>query len=146
MADVLRQTSEVVMRLDPSALENMVKEQLRVQVAAVFAGSAPALVEKIIQETLDYKVNEEGRRSNYSGENTHTFLSAVCRNSIKEAVSDAVNEWRTENKDKIKAAVKKHLTKHKDNFLEKFADQTAEAIGRSTVYPSQVSVYFKDKD
>jgi hypothetical protein len=146
VADVLKQTSEVVMRLDPNALENMVRQQLQVQVAAVFAGSAPALVEKLIQETLDYKVGEDGRRSNYSSDNTHTFLSTVCRNSIKEAVADAVNEWRTENKDKIKAAVKKHLMKHKDNFLDKFADQAAEAIGRSTVYPSSVSVYLKDKD
>lgn len=138
--DLGRQTSEVVMRLDNNALENMVKEQLRVQIGAVLAGGAPQLVEKLIKETLDMKVNEEGRVSQYSSDNKHTFLSTVCRKAIQESVAEAITEWRNDNKDKIKAAVKKHLTKHKDNVLEKFGEATAEAIAKTVVYPSQVRI------
>jgi hypothetical protein len=145
MADILKQTSEVIMKLDPNALETMVKEQLRVQIAAVLAGGAPQLVERLVKETLDAKVTEDGRRSTYDYENKSTFISAVCRNAIKEAVAEAVNEWRDANKASIKAKVKSHLSKHKDQVLDRFAEQTAEAIGRTMLYPHNVQISIPER-
>lgn len=145
MADVLKQASEVIMRLDPSALENMVKEQLRVQIAAVLAGGAPQLVEKLVQETLNLKVDDNGRVSSYSSENKNTFVTHVCRVAIKESIAEAVNEWRDQNKASIKTKVKTYLTKHKDNVLDQFAAATADAIGRMLVYPHNVTVTIPER-
>jgi len=94
--------------------EDMVKPILEKQIqAAIMAniGNPEQLIQKIVSMALSYKVDQNGKVSNYNSDNRYDYIEVLTGQAIREAAKDALKEWLAENQELLKVAVTKELNK-----------------------------------
>lgn len=80
--------------------------QAHIESAIIAAlGDSTELIKKIIQATLNQKVEDTGVRSLYPSSKSQTFLDYVCANAIRTATTAAVQRWVKEKTPEVEALV-----------------------------------------
>lgn len=138
--------TELTFKLDPNTLEGMIRQQIEVSVATALAGNGEALIQRLVTETLNQKVDSSGRVSRDSYNNKHPFITVITQNIIREATKEAVQEWADKHKEQIKTALYEQLATHPENIVDKLAESAAEGFARKTTWDWSVRVYFEDQD
>ena len=51
------------------------------------------IVDQVVAAALKCKVDSNGNRSNYCGENRYEYIEWLCKTIIQKAAKEAVNKW-----------------------------------------------------
>jgi hypothetical protein len=84
--------------------------EAKIKEAIILAlGGGEKVVEGVINTVLHQKVNSEGRLSQYSSDNKHSWMDVVITETIKNMVKEQVKELLQESSVEIGKALKKKL-------------------------------------
>lgn len=95
--------------------------QAKINEAIISAlGGGEAIIEKVVNEILNRKVDSKGNVSTYSSDNKFSWIDVAVTNQIKEAVIESMSEVMVSRKDEIRKAIVKQLSSQKG--IMQFAD------------------------
>lgn len=115
--------------ISPDVVEPILRKQIQAAVVANI-GDPTEIINKVVEDALQAKVNENGKISRYHSDNTYDYLDLVVRNSIKKAANEAVEEWLAENTELLKKAVIRELNKpdRQNSIAKAFANAAEDAF------------------
>lgn len=101
----------------------------RIQAAIVEGlGRESQLIEQAVTAALTFKVDSEGKRSNYTGYNSLTLLEWMATKAIQEAAQEALKTYLEKAKAQVRARVEKELQKKQGIIAAALVDGFAESI------------------
>jgi len=103
-------------------------------------GNKDQLIELVVGQIMNQKVDTDGRPSNYSS--NKTMAEYIINRTINEASKEVMNEVIKENKDLIKKSIKKILQSQKG--ISGIAQNMVDAMTKGTEY--RVTTHFTLKD
>jgi hypothetical protein len=116
MADLVK------IEVSSDVVRPIVETQIRAAIVAEMSKDPRKLIDALVTEALQFKVQADGSLSKYGSDNKHPWLSIHLGKVIREEAMRALEEMITENRDKIKDAIKRELKK------ENNANQLAAAV------------------
>jgi len=118
--------------------------EAKIQAAIVESlGSDPtALIEAIVKQALNVKVDEKGNINSSSYSNRYTYLEAIVGKVIRDETKRALEELMELNRPKIKNEIKKQLAR--DNKASKLASAIIDGMTESLKckYSNRIEVKF----
>mgnify|MGYP001570774473 CR=1 FL=1 len=82
--------------VDPNLVEPIVRAEIEAAIVAQL-NNVPDLVAKLVQAAMADKVDEHGKKGNYSGDNKYLFIDVLCRNAIQSAAKEAMAQYISEH-------------------------------------------------
>ena len=133
--------AKLSMELDKDSIEALLREQIQASVAVALAGSGEALVQQLVKETLDLKVDNDGKPSSWGKD---TFAGYLVKQMIREAAKEAITDWIGENKGRIRRAVRRQMERHPDNIADAIVDSLHRNLSGGINWRFQVSICTND--
>lgn len=118
--------------------EKMIKPVIEAHIATAIIdqlGDPEEVIQTMVRLALNRKVDSEGKISNYSSDNRHTFIEIVAGKAIREAAKDAIMALVAEQKPLITRAV--------EDELRNSPEKTAAAIVSAFALNTQSNYHFK---
>lgn len=112
----------VKLEVSNDVVRPIVEAQIRAAIVAEMSKNPQTLINALVTEALQFKVQADGSLSKYGSDNKYPWLSIHLGVVIREEAKRALEEMIMENRDKIKDAIKRELKK------ENNANQLAAAV------------------
>ena len=100
-----------------AVLEPYIKGAIATTIASALGDSAK-LIEMVVERALADKVNNEGKRSEYSHENKYTIAEVVSRAAIQNIARETIAGLAEEMRPKIEAQIKERI-RRQDSVIAK---------------------------
>ncbi len=90
-------------------INELVKNAIQTQIVTVLQDTPKALEDLVKAAVIDYKVNQEGYKDQYSSHNTMPYLDAIVGKIIRNFADQVVRETLIERGDEFKAIIKQRI-------------------------------------
>lgn len=109
-------------------------------------GGSKRLIEELVVQIMNRKVDENGKLSDYSSYNKHPWLSVVVRKIVEEAIQKSVTEYVATKTDEIRAAIDAEMRKSKSPLVQSLITSMADGMAKAVSERYRVSVAFSFKE
>lgn len=133
----MAENSIVSMNVPDAVVKDIVEKQIEAGVIAAL-GNAPLLVENLVRQTLNVKVDSNGAPDRYNNSNSPTFLTWSFGNAIRQAAKKALSSWCERNEKLIEKALEKELKASTGKIAKMVVATLSESAQRN--YRVQVNV------
>jgi hypothetical protein len=107
-------------------------------------GNHDHLVREAVRTVLDYRVDVNGRRSEYERNNTYSFIEVRCRTILETVVTEMLQEAILARSEDIRKEIHAQLSRKKSALVKSLADSFCEAATKNARYSIKLNVSFED--
>ena len=108
--------TDISLTINKEVVNPIVEAKIKSAVLEALGGS-DVLIEKVVEQILNTKVNEKGNISSYSNDNKHKWIDIVLTKQINEIAKEAIKEAIQESGTQIKDVLVKHLQSKRGSSL-----------------------------
>lgn len=102
-------------------LEPYIKSAVSTAIVAAL-GDGTKLVENAVAETLNRKVDDRGKVSQYSSDNKYAYAEVVCKDVLSEVIKQTLKEMAEQMKPDLKKEIAKQLKASSSKIAASFVD------------------------
>ncbi len=134
--------SMVSMNVDKDVVEQMIRKNISVSLLAAMGDDRQksTILDAIVKEALNIKVDQEGKVSQYSSYNTTNYLDWKVQNIIRGAAKEALDEFASSQQNTIKREVKRALIAQAPRIADQLVASFAESAASSWRFKVDVKV------
>ena len=129
--------------MSDSSIEEALKTSIQSAVIAALGGSEQ-LVREMVAQTLEIKVDKDGRKAQYSSDEKFTYIEWLSQDLIREAVRKAFQTLVNEQQESVTQQVADELLKQNNLLAKGLVDGLIENIKVNGEYA--IKIHFKKDD
>ena len=128
------------LNIDPRLIQEIAQTTMESMVAQSL-GDPSKLIQAVVANALNVKVQKDGSVGSYSSDNDTPFIDAIAGNIIRQKAQEVIREFLAQKADKIKAAVKKELESRdrQKSIAKAILNATEEAVKQTWNFTCNVS-------
>jgi len=124
--------SDVNLSISQEIVKPIIETQIKAAIASAL-GKKEEIIKSAIDAILNFKVDYQGHRSQYSSDNKYDFIEIHIQKAIEKALTEAIQEWVNTNQKRIKKEFFEILKTRKGSqaLIKAFIDGIAGSLDHS---------------
>ena len=124
---IIRMTAGLQISVDQALVEPIVRAEIEAAIVAQL-NNVPDLVSKLVQAAMADKVDENGRKGQYSSDNKYLFIDVLCQTAIQNAAREAMKQYITDHSAELQDEIRKQIEKQKSGLAKAFVESLVGAV------------------
>jgi len=136
--------NSATLQLPKDLIESAIQQHVAIAMSSIL-GDGSKVLERAVQQVLNEKVDDSGKRASYSRETCLTYIQWVVNVALREAVKKAVNEEVGKYADQIRSAMAKDLASKNSPMLKQLVESMTKGIINAASDRWSLTVAFKEQ-
>ncbi|MCS4277912.1 DNA gyrase/topoisomerase IV subunit B [Mycetocola sp. BIGb0189] len=140
--------SMLSMNIDPSMIEAVIKANVETAMLSALGNDEEKsqILDAIVRNAMNDKVDASGNRSRYDSENKYTFIEVQVRDMVQRLTKEAVTEFVEKNTPALKREIKKAIESGSSGIAEKLVSSFSAAATADWRYKFHVTANVSSDD
>lgn len=122
--------SDINLSINKEVVEPIIRSKIQAAIIETLSTDSETIVEKIVEQALEMKVDDDGKVNSYSSYNKTPIIEWLCRDAIRKASIEALKQYLLDNRQTIKEAFIRKLSQrgHAGKLAEKIISSLSKGI------------------